>query len=195
MRTARDIQALEMNPLGPLNGKSFCTTISPWVITLEALAPFKAPVPSRVPDIKLARYLRAQSEDSVKLATYDLRLSAELVSSGPSNGPGDSTATLCETQFSSLYWTLSDLVAQQTINGCNLNVGDLLGTGTISGQSFSSRGCLMERPDGVEYGTDPNGHSKVVQTLRDGDTLRLTGEAGEGVGFGDCVGTIVAVTD
>lgn len=184
-----------MNPLGPLNGKSFCTTISPWVITLEALAPFKAPVPNRNPNVELANYLRPQSEGPAKAATYDLKLSAEFLGSNRSNGLGDCAATLCETRFSSLYWTLSDLVAQQTINGCNLNVGDLLATGTISGESFNSRGCLMERPDGVEYGTDLNGHSKIVKALGDGDALLLTGKAGEGVGFGECVGTIIAATD
>jgi fumarylacetoacetase len=184
-----------MNPLGPLNGKSFCTTVSPWVITLEALAPFKASVPNRKPNVELANYLRPHSEGPAKVVTYDLNLSAEFLPSNRSNGLGDCAATLCETRFSSLYWTLSDLVAQQTINGCNLNVGDLLATGTISGESFNSRGCLMERPDGVKYGIDPDGHPKVVKTLGDGDTLLLIGIAGDGVGFGECVGTIICATD
>lgn len=193
--SARDIQALEMNPLGPLNGKSFCTTISPWVITLESLAPFRAPLPDRNPDVELPGYLHSVSEDA-KIATYDLELSAEFKrSNGRSASRVDGT-TICQTKFSSLYWTLSDLVAHQTINGCNLNVGDLLATGTISGQLFNSRGCLMERPDGVECGTDSIGNPVLVRTLGDGDTLLMTGKAGEGVGFGECIGTILeAIVD
>lgn len=174
-----------MNPLGPLNGKSFCTTISPWVITLEALAPFRTAIPSRNPSVEPPSYLHYQSETS-KIATYDLDLFAEFLGSNTTR-----STTLCHTKFSSLYWTLSDLVAQQTVNGCNLNVGDLIATGTISGDSLSSRGCLMERPDGIECGTDSEGRPNVVKTLQNGDTLLLTGKAGEGVGFGECVGTVL----
>lgn len=182
-----------MNPLGPLNGKSFCTTISPWVITLEALAPFRAPLPNRNPGVELPSYLRSVSKN-LKIATYDLELSAEFKHSNrQTDSPMDGT-TICQTKFSSLYWTLSDLVAHQTINGCNLNVGDLLATGTISGQSFNSRGCLMERPGGTECGTDSEGNPYLITTLGDGDTLLMTGKAGEGVGFGECVGTILKAT-
>lgn len=189
---ARDIQALEMDPLGPLNGKSFCTTISPWVITLDALAPFKVAGPERKPEVELAPYMQRQPG----FKTYDFELSAEYLpcKSNGSNGHSDlgdaEASTVCKTRFSSLYWTLLDLIAQQTINGCPLNVGDLLATGTISGRTLESRGCLMESPSGVEYGTNPDDSKKVLQSLGDGDRLTLIGRAGDGVGFGNCVGTV-----
>jgi fumarylacetoacetase len=182
--SARDIQALEMNPLGPLNGKSFCTTISPWVITLEALAPFKVPGPARNQDVELANYLQPGS------TTYDFELSAELKLNGSSRQSGsDIGFTICQSHFSCLYWTLADLIAQQTVNGCNLNVGDLLATGTISGDSEEKRGCLMESPSGI-VGTGSDRATDRIKSLDDGVTITLTGKAGNGVGFGDCTGTV-----
>jgi fumarylacetoacetase len=185
-----------MVPLGPLNGKSFCTTISPWVITLEALAHSKVPGPERNPKVELTSYIRPQPG----FQTYDLQLSAEYLPCKP-NGSNDLSDSgdengfsICTTQFTSLYWTLPDLISHQTANGCNLNVGDLLATGTISGTTPESRGCLMESPSGVEYGTN-TGPKNKLQFLKDGDTLILMGKAGDGVGFGDCVGTIQSAID
>ncbi|KIN09135.1 hypothetical protein OIDMADRAFT_38004 [Oidiodendron maius Zn] len=180
--SARDIQSLEMNPLGPLNGKSFATTISPWVITLDALAPFKAPQPPRNPKIEIATYLKDPEPNS----TYDIELSASI-------GNATIADEICKSNFSNLYWTLRDLVAQQTANGCNLVTGDILATGTISGSIDESHGCLMEHAGrgGVEIKTETGGSIKKTW-LEDGDTVRLTGIAGPGVGFGDCVGTILS---
>ncbi|RDW85617.1 hypothetical protein BP5796_03942 [Coleophoma crateriformis] len=180
--SARDIQGLEMNPLGPLNGKSFSTSISPWIITLEALAPFKAQAPKKNPDIEVASYL----QDSDSRSSYSIDLSASIESKV-------STDTICTTNFDTLYWTLRDLVAHQTVNGCNLNTGDLLATGTVSGTTAESHGCLMEMAasGGVQVSSG-KGESLKKMWLEDGDIVRLVGKAGPGVGFGDCKGEIVA---
>jgi len=181
---ARDIQGLEMNPLGPLNGKSFGTSISPWIITLDALAPFKAPSPQRDPDVKIAEYL----QDSDANSSYDFKLSASLQ---PKDAP--EASVICETQFSSLYWTLRDLIAHQTSNGCNINTGDLIATGTISGNTRDSRGCLLElaKTGGVEV-KGANGEMEKRVFLEDGDVVILSASAGKGVGFGECVGRVLA---
>ena len=171
-----------MNPLGPLNGKSFSTQISHWIITLDALAPYKASAPSRNPVVKIAEYL----QDPERKPTYEFHLSATVQ---PLNC--STSSTICQTQFSSLYWTLRDLVAHQTINGCNINTGDLLATGTISGETKESHGCLMEvaSKGGVKI-TTKDGESEQRIFLQDGDTVALTAMAGPGVGFGECRGKI-----
>lgn len=181
--SARDIQGLEMTPLGPLNGKSFGTTISPWVVTLEALEPFRSISPSRNSAIPTATYLQDPRSDS----SYTINLSATVQSSEQ-----DYESLICTTQFSSLYWTLRDIVAQQTINGCNLNTGDLLATGTVSGNTPESHGCLMEvaASGGVDIKNE-QGNSEKKLWLADGDTVKITGLAGLGVGFGECVGNIL----
>jgi fumarylacetoacetase len=172
-----------MNPLGPLNGKSFGTTISPWIITLDALAPFKVPSPQRNPGVKIAEYL----QDGDANSSYDFKLSASIQ---PQDSP--EASIICESQFSSLYWTLRDLVAHQTSNGCNLNIGDLLATGTISGNTKESRGCLMELASagGVEI-KGPNGKIMKRVFLEDGDIVALSAVADPGVGFGECVGRVL----
>ena len=172
-----------MSPLGPLHGKSFATTISPWVITLDALQPFKIPGAARNSDIILPPYL----QDPDPLPTFEIELKAEM-------RPKDSSeaTVICESKFSSLYWTLRDLVAQQTINGCSLRTGDLLVTGTISGGKIGENGCLLEMvaKGGVEI---KNGKGVIERKMffDDGDTVCLSAYAGKGVGFGNCVGTIL----
>jgi fumarylacetoacetase len=172
-----------MNPLGPLHGKSFATTISPWIITLEALEPFKIGCPPRNPEIELPDYLH----DTDPKPTFNLSLEAKLQASK------DLTAsTVCITSFSSIYWTVRDLVVQQTINGCSLRTGDLLATGTISGSTSESHGCIMEvaGKGGVRLAASEGGDGKRI-FIEDGDTISLTAQAGEGVGFGECIGTVV----
>lgn len=171
-----------MNPLGPLNGKSFATTISPWIVPLDALAPFKVPPPQRNPSIATASYLKDPEQNS----SYDIELSAELENS-------TSKANICRSNFRSLYWTLRDLIAHHTVNGCNLNTGDILATGTISGPANESQGCLMEHvvKGGVQIKTLKGGSVRKMW-LEDGDTVRLIGMAGPGVGFGECVGIVLS---
>lgn len=172
-----------MNPLGPLSGKSFATSISPWIVTLEALQSFKSATPPRNPDIMLQSYLR----DNDPLPTFKFDLRAEVK---PTNTTLSSL--LCESSFSSMYWTLRDLVVQQTANGCSLRTGDLLGTGTISGADPGANGCLLElaAKGGIDV-KNKNGEMETRLYFEDGETVLLSAYAGSGVGFGDCVGTIL----
>lgn len=172
-----------MSPLGPLHGKSFATTISPWIVTLEALQRFRVACPPRNPKINLPVYLH----DPDPTPTYDFSLAATVQ-------PLDEQTpyTICKSNFSSIYWTIRDMVAQQTINGCNLRTGDILATGTISGSSSESHGCLMEvaSKGGIKL-NGAVGEAKTRLFLEDGDKVSITAEAGRGIGFGQCVGTIV----
>ena len=166
-----------MTPLGPMNGKSFGTSMSPWIITLDALRPFETSAPPK--DIPAVAYL----QDSKLASTYDIHLQADLLTE-------ESTTTICKSELKWMYWTLRDLVAHQTSNGCNINTGDVLATGTISGTTDDSHGCLLELTKGGEdIFKLEGGDSRTF--LQDGDSIRLTAYAGEGVGFGECVGKIV----
>ncbi len=174
-----------MTPLGPLNGKSFATSISPWVITLDALQPFEAPAPPRETTsgpTSTASYLR----DPKPHPTYAINLQAELVIN-------DTPTTICKSELGSMYWTFRDLVAHQTSNGCCINTGDLLGTGTISGSEDEAHGCLLELTRGGETAFAVDGGIGVSKRmyLEDGDMMRISGWAGDGVGFGDCTGVVL----
>ncbi|CZT18552.1 related to fumarylacetoacetate hydrolase family protein [Ramularia collo-cygni] len=169
--SARDIQALEMMPLGPLNGKNAGTTMSPWVITPDALAPFKASAPPRTQSV--SPYLEESGDAAVSISLQvDVKSSSQ----------GDQSRTLCRSNSSWMYWSLAQCVAHQTIGGCGLRTGDLLATGTVSGGGDDEHGCLMEymKLDA----TPPRGY------LEDGETVTLSGFCGEGVGFGECVATL-----
>jgi fumarylacetoacetase len=170
-----------MNPLGPLNGKSFGTSMSPWVVTLDALEQFEVPMPS------ISKSRPAYLTDEKPKPTYEISLKATLQPKGASKA-----TTICESQFSSLYWTIRDLVAHSTVNGCNLRVGDLLATGTISGNSPASHGCLLEAVihGGVEVENAKNEMEKRIW-LEDEDILTISALAGPGVGFGECVGKVL----
>ncbi|KAK3940755.1 putative x-pro dipeptidyl-peptidase protein [Diplogelasinospora grovesii] len=173
--SARDVQALEMKPLGPLNSKSFCTSISPWVVTLEALEPFACEPPA--PDVPVKSYLR----DSKVKSTYDVMLTASIKRDHVS-------AIVCVARLRWLSWSFRQLIAQHTSNGCNLRTGDLLATGTISGPSEDQRGCLLEA---TKNGAEPvMVGSQERKWLEDGDEVTLTAIAGDGVGFGECTGIV-----
>ncbi|KAH9218658.1 fumarylacetoacetate hydrolase family protein [Leptodontidium sp. 2 PMI_412] len=175
--SARDIQGLEMMPLGPLNGKSFSTSISPWVITLDALEIFQSPAPER--ELKVAPYLADTKTDN----TYSIQLKAELI-------VDDYATTICKSQLKTMYWSFRDLLAHQTSNGCNLNTGDLLATGTISGETHDSHGCLLELTKGGEQSFNIADGSRR-KFLEDGDSIRISAICGEGVGFGECIGKVL----
>jgi fumarylacetoacetase len=171
-----------MKPLGPMNGKSFATSISPWVVTLEAMAPFATPAPAR--ETGVTSFL-AESAARPR-AGYDVQLRAELL---PTGGGGGAAQAVCTSNLAWMYWTFRDLVAQKTINGCNLNTGDVLATGTVSGVGDHEHGCLMERNKGGKV--DIALADGLVRTyLLDGDAIRLTASCGRGVGFGECTGVI-----
>ncbi|KAH8820820.1 fumarylacetoacetate hydrolase FahA [Xylogone sp. PMI_703] len=184
--SARDIQGFEMVPLGPLYGKSFMSSISPWILTLDALAPFKcAAQPHTIPR---ASYL----SDPSSTPTYPIRLKATVHPAGQKIA-----STICESQFSDIYWTLRDLVAQQTCNGCSIRTGDLLGSGTISGYGEGKNGCLMETVirggAKIKVFDEMYGQEKEVRKvwLDDGDVVTISGYVSKGVGFGECVGRVV----
>ena len=179
--SARDLQTWEYQPLGPFLAKNFSTSISPWVVTMEALEPFRKPLPPQDP--APLQYLRAPDD-----FTFDLRLEAHL--------QGAKMATpqmITRSNFQHLYWSMAQQLAHHTVNGCNLQPGDLLASGTISGPTEDSRGCMLEL---TWRGANPlalaNGETR--KWLEDGDTLIITGWAeGDGyrIGFGEVSGRIV----
>ena len=179
--SARDLQAWEYQPLGPFLAKNFCTSISPWVVMLEALEPFRKPLPSQDPEP--LPYLRAARD-----FTYDIQLEARLQTASM-----DGPHVITRTNFQNLYWSIAQQLAHHTVNGCNLQPGDLLASGTISGPAEESRGCMLELTwRGANPLTLPNGETR--KWLEDGDNLTITGWAqGDGyrIGFGEVTGRIM----
>lgn len=173
---ARDIQGLEMLPLGPLNGKTFATSISPWIITLDALQASATKGQPR--ELQVASHL----DDPNPINSYDIRLQANLIT-------GSRSTTICKTNLNTMYWTFRDLIVQQTSNGCSINTGDILATGTISGSTGDSHGCLLELTKGGRDSFTVNGGKRVY--LEDGDVLQISALASDGVGFGECIAKIL----
>jgi fumarylacetoacetase len=183
--SARDIQQWEYVPLGPFNSKGFATTISPWIVTLDALEPFRTATPAQDP-APLA-YLRHEGDHA-----FDIELEVTLRAEGVQK-----PTILSRTNFRLMYWSMAQQLAHHTVGGCNTRVGDLMGSGTISGATPESCGSLLEstwngqRPVKLEEGGE-----RVF--LQDGDEVTLRGWCqGEGfrVGFGDCVGQVLAARD
>jgi fumarylacetoacetase len=179
--SARDVQAWEYQPLGPFLAKNFCTSISPWVVTLDALEPFRKPLPAQHPEP--LEYLRASND-----STYDIQLQADL-----RTATMDTPHVITRTNFQHLYWSIAQQLAHHTVNGCNLQPGDLLASGTISGPTEDSRGCMLELSwRGANPLTLPNGETR--KWLEDGDALTITGWCeGDGyrVGFGEVTGRVL----
>ena len=130
--SARDIQKWEYVPLGPFLGKSFASSISPWVVTIEALDPFKVKGPAQDPEV--LEYLKYEG-----LKNYDINLSVSII---PKKSEIESV--ICRSNFKYMYWNMSQQIAHHTINGCNLNIGDIMASGTISGKSNDSYGSMLE---------------------------------------------------
>src|SRR5438309_625112 len=179
--SARDIQAWEYQPLGPFLAKNFCTSISPWVVTLDALEPFRKPLAAQDPEP--LEYLRRPNDFS-----YDIHLEARL-----QTAKLDGAHVITRTNFQNLYWSISQQLAHHVVNGCNLEPGDLLASGTISGPTEESRGCMLELTwRGAKPLSLPNGDTR--KWLEDGDRLAITGWCqGDGyrVGFGEVTGRIL----
>ena len=178
--SARDIQTWEYQPLGPFLAKNFATSISPWIITLEALEPFRCSGPKQDP--KPLEYLRNTKDN-----TFDINLGIYLKTENM-----DSDQLISSSNYNYLYWNMSQQIAHHTITGCNLRTGDLLASGTISGPAKDNRGSMLELS---WLWTEPiklsNGDER--KSLEDGDTVTLRGWCqGDGyrIGFGDCTGTI-----
>jgi len=192
--SARDIQAWEYQPLGPFLAKNFLTSVSPWVITSEALAPFRKPMPERPPgDPDPLSYLQGEGDSAysieveVTLSTAKMRdqgMAPHLLSRG----------NAC----AAMYWSAAQIVTHHASNGCNLQPGDLIGTGTLSTDSDEGLGSLMEISRGGKQPLElPSGETRSF--LEDGDevTLRAWCEADGAVriGFGECVGRVTAAAD
>jgi fumarylacetoacetase len=178
--SARDIQQWEYVPLGPFNAKTFATSISPWIVTMDALEPFRAAQPAQSP--QPLEYLRHKGEH-----TFDIELEVRLAPQGTE------PSTICRTNFKTMYWTMAQQLAHHTISGCNMRVGDLMGSGTISGSTPDSFGSLLEL---TWNGKNPlpvaGGATRTF--LEDHDEVTLAGWCqGDGyrVGFGTCVGKIL----
>jgi len=188
--SARDVQAWEYQPLGPFLSKNFATTLSPWVVTMEALAPFRAPFERPAGDPLPLPYL--DSADNRWHGAVDVTLEVWL-QTGAMQQRGDAAVRLMQSNFRDAYWTLAQLVAHHTVGGCNLRPGDLLGSGTQSGPQEGQGGSLLELTHGGKQPISlPNGETRTF--LEDGDTVILRGfcdrPGRRRIGFGDCAATV-----
>ncbi len=190
--SARDVQSWEYQPLGPFLAKNFATTISPWVVSLDALAPFRVPAFARAEgDPAPLPYLYAPEDQ--QQGGFDITLEVLLLTERMRTDR-QQPALLSRGNFRDLYWTVAQLVAHHTSSGCNLRAGDLLASGTVSGADADTRGCLLERTErGQRPFTLPNGESRTF--LDDGDEVILRGycerEGAVRIGFGECRGRIL----
>ena len=190
--SARDIQAWEYQPLGPFLGKSFATTISPWVVTADALTPYRVPARHRdSADPAPLPYLFSKHDQEVGGLGITLEVS---ILSARMREAGMEPYRVSAGAFNDMYWTTAQLVAHHTSNGCNLRPGDLLASGTVSGPTKESRGSLIERTwRGTEPLTLPPGESRAF--LADGDEVIVRGwceRAGHPrIGFGECRGRVI----
>ncbi|GAA4125795.1 fumarylacetoacetase [Knoellia locipacati] len=181
--SARDIQAWEYVPLGPFLGKSFATTISPWVVTTDALRSARVPLPGQTDPTPLP-YLQGEATDDGAGTAYGLDISYEVEWNG---------TVVSRPPYSSMYWSPAQMVAHMTVNGATLRNGDLFGSGTISGAEKDQRGSFLELSwSGQEPVALDDGSERTF--LEDGDTviLRATapGPGGTTISLGDCTGTI-----
>ena len=180
--SARDIQKWEYVPLGPFNAKTFASEVSPWIVTMDALAPFKTPCPTQEP--KPLAYLNEKASDS----SFDITLSVELL---PENA--DEATVVCETNFKYMYWSMAQQLTHHTITGCKVEVGDMMGSGTISGPTPESYGSMLEiawnatKPVSLKDG-------ETRSFIEDGDTVIMKGYSekdGIRVGFGEVRGKVL----
>lgn len=183
--SARDIQAWEYQPLGPFQAKATATTISPWIVTKAALEPFRTTTPAR--DKELLPHLREPGP-----MLYDIPLQVSIQPEGAA-----APTVIAQTNYAEMYYSSAQQLAHHATSGCPMNVGDLLGSGTISGPTKPERGSLLELSWG---GKEPfvleSGETRSF--IEDGDTLSLSGAAhGDGyrVGFGHCTGKVIAALD
>jgi fumarylacetoacetase len=188
--SARDIQAWEYQPLGPFLSKNFASTLAPWVVTMEALAPFREPFKRPEGDPEPLDYLNSSVNRAQGAINIELEVWLQTAQMHATGHVGDRLST---SNYRDAYWTMAQLVAHHTVNGCNLRTGDLLGSGTLSGPLPGQGGSLMELSAG---GKQPialsNGESRTY--LEDGDTIVLRGycvrEGYRRIGFGECRGSV-----
>ncbi len=189
--SARDIQAWEYQPLGPFLSKNFASTVSPWIVTLDALQPFRSPFLRPAGDPDPLPYLDSQRNRAAGAFDIELEVWLQTAKMREAGHAGD---RLSCSNFSDAYWTIAQLVAHHTVNGCNLVSGDLFGSGTMSGPQPDQGGSLLELSAG---GKQPirlsNGEARTF--LEDGDTVVLRGHCKRDgfrrIGFGACTGTVL----
>lgn len=190
--SARDIQAWEYQPLGPFLAKNFATTISPFVVTMEALAPFRVPAFERdADDPQPLPYL--QSAHNQQFGGFDIKLEV-YIQTEKMRAENIEPFMISRSNMKDLYWTIGQMLAHHASNGCNLQTGDLMATGTVSGREKSERGCLLEMTwRGKEPIELPNGEQR--RFLEDGDEIIMKGycerEGFRRIGFGECRGKIL----
>jgi len=182
--SARDIQTWEYAPLGPFLGKNFGSIVSPWIVTLEALEPFRVAGPVQEP--KVLPYLQYSGNRN-----FDINLEVGIQPEGAEE------TTVCNSNYKYLYWNIDQHLAHQTVNGCNINVGDMYASGTISGPTPDSYGSMMElswrgtKPVKLNDGTER-------KFINDGDTIIMRGHAekdGMRIGFGEVITKVLPAID
>ncbi|TCM18093.1 fumarylacetoacetate hydrolase [Novosphingobium sp. PhB165] len=189
--SARDVQAWEYQPLGPFLSKNFLTTVSPWLVTMEALAPFRIAQPPRPEgDPRPLPYLWDEADQAGGALSLELEV---FLSTAKMRAAGIAPVRLSHGPAANMYWTVAQMVAHHASNGCEMNTGDLLGTGTISGPDDGTQGSLMEiTRSGRQPITLPTGETRTF--LEDGDELALAGrfvtDGAVSIGFGGCTGTV-----
>jgi fumarylacetoacetase len=190
--SARDIQAWEYQPLGPFLAKNFATTVSPFVVTMEALAPFRTPAFEReAGDPQPLEYL--SDEQNEKFGGIDINLEV-YIQTQKMRDENIEPHMLSRSNMKDLYWTIGQMLTHHASNGCNLQTGDLMATGTVSGKSKQERGCMLELTwRGTEPVELPNGEQR--RFLEDGDEIIMKGycerEGFRRIGFGECRGRIL----
>ncbi|HEY0296757.1 MAG TPA: fumarylacetoacetase [Bordetella sp.] len=190
--SARDLQAWEYQPLGPFLAKNFASTLSPWIVTLEALAPFRATFARPAADPQPLPYLSSAANSAKGAFNVQMQV---LLTTEQSRARKAEPAKLSSSNFKDAYWTVAQLVAHHTVNGCNLQPGDLMGSGTLSGPAPAEAGSLLELTDGGKKPLDlPWGEQRTF--LQDGDQIIFRAECVKPgyprIGFGECEGTVVA---
>ncbi|MCV6626218.1 MAG: fumarylacetoacetase [Cellvibrionaceae bacterium] len=189
--SARDIQAWEYQPLGPFLAKNFASTISPWIVTTEALAPFRAAFSHPAEDPQPLPYLDSDANNAE--GGVDVALDV-LIQTAAMREAGEAATSLATSNFKYSYWTMAQMVSHHSVNGCNMQPGDLLGTGTLSGPNAEQACAMIELTCGGKNPvTLPNGESRAF--LEDGDTIVIRGfcqrEGAARIGFGEAAGTVL----
>ena len=187
--SARDIQRWEYVPLGPFLGKNFFSAVSPWIVTIEALEPFRVPAELQNPSV--LSYLQEKNRQN-----FDISLEVTLIpKSETQNLKFTEGGIICQSNFKNMYWTVAQQIAHHTVNGCNLNVGDVLASGTISGKETNSFGSLLELTWGGKNPILlPNGEKRTF--VEDGDTVIIKGFAEKNgiiIDFGEVRNTVLPV--
>ncbi|HEY7791959.1 MAG TPA: fumarylacetoacetase [Vicinamibacterales bacterium] len=191
--SARDIQSWEYQPLGPFLGKSFATTQSPWVVTMDALEPYRVPVARRAAGDPAPLPYLMDADDEAR-GGLSIIVDVQILTPGMRKA-GQAPARLSRSSAADLYWTVAQMLTHHTSNGCNLRPGDLLASGTVSGPGDGAQGCLLEiTRNGAAPLTLPGGESRAF--LQDGDEVLMTArgerEGWVGIGFGLCRGRVGA---